>query len=232
MGVDVFTRARDERRPEVQELGNGSRLINIQAGPNAPVPKDELPRFLPEFLGGVLRRARAEGSDYALVHTHYWLSGWVGRSAREIWGVPLVASFHTLGKVKNYSLARGERPEPPFRLSGEERVIADADRFVAATPVEAAQLVGLYRAEPDRIRIVPPGVDHGLFFLAIEAGRRPASTSPTSGCCSSSGGCRPTRVPTSPSGRSRRRWLATRAGPATSCSRSSVARAARIMAPK
>ena len=128
------------------------------------MPKEELPRFLPEFLGGVLRRARAEGSDYDLVHTHYWLSGWVGRSAREIWGVPLVASFHTLGKVKNYSLSRGERPEPPDRLSGEELVIADADRLVAATPVEAAQLVGLYRAEPDRIRIVPPGVDHGLFF--------------------------------------------------------------------
>jgi D-inositol-3-phosphate glycosyltransferase len=162
--VDVFTRTRDGRRPEVEELGNGSRLINVQAGPIAPVPKDELPRFLPEFLGGVLRRARAEGSDYDLVHTHYWLSGWVGRSAREIWGVPLVASFHTLGKVKNYSLSRGERPEPPDRLSGEELVIADADRLVAATPVEAAQLVGLYRAEPDRIRIVPPGVDHGLFF--------------------------------------------------------------------
>jgi len=162
--VDVFTRTRDGRRPEVEELGNGSRLINVQAGPSAPVPKDELPRFLPEFLGGVLRRARAEGSDYDLVHTHYWLSGWVGRSAREIWGVPLVASFHTLGKVKNYSLSRGERPEPPDRLSGEEQVIADADRLVAATPVEAAQLVGLYRAEPDRIRIVPPGVDHSLFF--------------------------------------------------------------------
>jgi D-inositol-3-phosphate glycosyltransferase len=102
--VDVFTRTRDERRPEVEELGNGSRLINVQAGPSAPVPKDELRRFLPEFLGGVLRRARSEGSDYDLVHTHYWLSGWVGRSAREIWGVPLVASFHTLGKVKNYSL--------------------------------------------------------------------------------------------------------------------------------
>ena len=43
-------------------------------------------------------------------------------------------------------------------------MIADADRIVAATPVQAAQLVGLYRAEPDRIRIVPPGVDHGLFF--------------------------------------------------------------------
>src|SRR5262245_29308442 len=162
--VDVFTRTRDERRPEVEELGNGSRLINVHAGPSAPVPKDELRRFLPEFLGGVLRRAEVEGGAYDLVHTHYWLSGWVGRSAREIWGVPLVASFHTLGKVKNYSLSRGERPEPQVRLSGEERVIDEADRLVAATPAEAAQLVGLYRADPGRIRVVPPGVNHELFF--------------------------------------------------------------------
>ncbi|HZD18268.1 MAG TPA: glycosyltransferase, partial [Actinomycetota bacterium] len=83
---------------------------------------------------------------------------------KQIWGVPLVASFHTLGKVKNYSLARGEEPEPPTRLTGEERVIADADRIIAATPAEAAQLVGLYRADPDVIRVVPPGVDHSLFF--------------------------------------------------------------------
>ena len=164
LGVDVFTRSRDERRPEVQELGGGSRIINVPAGPNASVPKETLPRYLPEFLDGILLRARSEGAEYDMVHTHYWLSGWVGRNAREIWGVPLVASFHTLGKVKNYSLSRGERPEPPDRLSGEERVIAEADRLVAATPVEASQLVGLYRAEPRRIRVVPPGVDHELFF--------------------------------------------------------------------
>ncbi|HEY7755363.1 MAG TPA: D-inositol-3-phosphate glycosyltransferase [Actinomycetota bacterium] len=162
--VDVFTRCRGDDLPEVQELGGGSRLINVRAGPCAPVPKEELPRYLPEFLGGVLRRRRLEGTGYDLVHTHYWLSGWVGRSTKEIWGVPLVASFHTLGKVKNYSLALGEAPEPVARLVGEERVIADADLIVAATPSEAAQLVGLYRAEARRIRVIPPGVDHQLFF--------------------------------------------------------------------
>ena len=164
VSVDVFTRSRDDRAPDVQDLGSGSRLIRVRAGPAAPVPKDELPRFLPEFLGRVLRRACEEGEGYDLVHTHYWLSGWVGRSAREIWGVPLVASFHTLGKVKNYSLSRGERPEPPVRVSGEEQVIAEADRLIAATPAEAAQVVGLYRADPERVRVVPPGVNHDLFF--------------------------------------------------------------------
>jgi D-inositol-3-phosphate glycosyltransferase len=162
--VDVFTRRRAEDLDEVVDLGGGSRLIQVQAGPRTPVPKDELPRYLPEFLGGVLRRQRSEGVGYDVVHTHYWLSGWVGRSTKEIWGVPLVASFHTLGKVKNYSRALGETPEPSERLVGEQKVIAAADRLVAATPVEAAQLVGLYRAEADRIRVIPPGVDHRLFF--------------------------------------------------------------------
>lgn len=163
VAVDVFTRCRGGDPPEITDLGGGSRLVRIPAGPCAPVPKEELPRYLPAFLGGVLARQRSEGLAYDLVHSHYWLSGWVGRSTKAIWGVPLVASFHTLGKVKNYSLAVGEAPEPFARLSGEERVIGDADRLVAATPAEAAQLVGLYRADPERIRVIPPGVDPTLF---------------------------------------------------------------------
>ncbi|HSJ50917.1 MAG TPA: D-inositol-3-phosphate glycosyltransferase [Actinomycetota bacterium] len=163
VSVDVFTRCRGGDPPEVTDLEGGSRLIRIPAGPCAPVPKEELPRYLPAFLGGVLARQRREGRGYDVVHSHYWLSGWVGRSAKEIWGVPLVASFHTLGKVKNYSLAVGETPEPRARLAGEERVIGEADRLVAATPAEAAQLVGLYRADAERIRVIPPGVDPALF---------------------------------------------------------------------
>ena len=162
--IDVFTRCRGRGGPEIEEVAPGTRIIQVQAGPCAPIPKRELPRFLPAFLGGVLSRQRGEGVSYDVVHSHYWLSGWVGRAAKEIWGVPLVASFHTLGKVKNYSLAAAEHAEPSVRLTGEERVIEEADRILAPTPAEAAHLVGLYRADPDRIRIVPPGVDHSLFF--------------------------------------------------------------------
>lgn len=162
--VDLFTRCRGADGPEILEIAPGVRVVSVKAGPCTPVPKSDLPRFLPEFLGGVLRRATVDGRGYDILHSHYWLSGWVGSSAKDIWGVPLVASFHTLGKVKNYSLARGEPPEPSSRLLGEERVIADADRILAPTPAEAAQLVGLYRANPEHIRIVPPGVDHTIFF--------------------------------------------------------------------
>ena len=161
--VDLFARCRGGGDHETKELVPGARVISIKAGPCAPVPKSVLPRFLPEFLGGVLRHRREDGRGYDIVHSHYWLSGWVGRAAKDLWGVPLVASFHTLGKVKNYSLARGETPEPPARLRGEELLIADAERILAPTPTEAGQLVGLYGAEPDQIRLVPPGVDHLIF---------------------------------------------------------------------
>lgn len=171
--VDIFTRDRGCDGPLVREASPGTRVLRVKAGPCLPVPKAELPRYLPEFLGGVLRIAREEGRHYDVVHTHYWLSGWVGRHAKRIWDVPFVTSFHTLGKVKNYSLARGEPPEPSIRLAGEERVISEADRILAPTPAEAAHLVGLYGADPDDIRVVPPGVDHDLFRpSSAQAARR------------------------------------------------------------
>lgn len=162
MDLDVFTRRRSPDVAEIRELAPGAEVVQVSAGPKEPLPKEELPRYLPEFLEGVRRRARLVGG-YDLVHTHYWLSGEVGRGACAEWGAPLVASFHTLGKVKNRSLAPGETPEPPERLRGETETMACADRVVVATPTEAAQVVGLYGMDPDRIRLVPPGVDHQLF---------------------------------------------------------------------
>jgi D-inositol-3-phosphate glycosyltransferase len=171
--VDVFTRCAGRGVPTVEQIGPGNRLIQVQAGPCAPVEKEDLPHLVPGFLSGVLERQQADGARYDLVHGHYWLSGWIGDRVKEIWGVPLVASFHTLGRVKNRSLARDEGPEPAARLEGERRVVAGADRILAPTPAEAAHLVGLYGADPDRIRVVPGGVDHDVFFpRAREEARR------------------------------------------------------------
>jgi D-inositol-3-phosphate glycosyltransferase len=168
IGVDIFTRCRGTGAPDVEEIGPNSRIIQVQAGPCGPLPKNHLPEVLPDFLGGVLERAAREHrahkhSPYDVVHSHYWLSGWVGNRAKEIWGAPLVASFHTLGRVKNASALAGGAPEPPARLLGEEGVVRGADRIVTPTPVEAGELVDLYGADPDRIRIVAPGVDGRIF---------------------------------------------------------------------
>src|SRR5690606_35126527 len=72
---------------------------------------------------------------------------------------PLVHTAHTLAKVKNAALADGDKPEPRGREIGEQQVVEAADRLVANTAVESAQLVELYGADPALVSTVMPGVD-------------------------------------------------------------------------
>ncbi|HKE98164.1 MAG TPA: D-inositol-3-phosphate glycosyltransferase [Actinomycetes bacterium] len=159
---DLYTRADEPGLPEVIQLEPGVRLLHLAAGPAAPVDKEALPGYLAAFLCSLLH-AEARHGPYDLVHSHYWLSGWVARLVRERWRLPFVHSFHTLGKIKNATLGTDEEPEPAARMLGEERVAASADRLIVPTPLEACQLADLYGAPPGRIEVIGPGVDGRLF---------------------------------------------------------------------
>ncbi len=162
--VEIFTRAVSRDAPPVAELVPGVLVRHVPAGPFEELDKADLPAQLCDFTLEVLRTEAAYAPGrYDLVHGHYWLSGQVGAAVKERWGVPLVQSMHTLGRVKNASLARGDRAEPQARLRGEADVINVADRLVANTDEEARQLAGLYGAEPARIWTVNPGVDLTTF---------------------------------------------------------------------
>ena len=160
--TDIYTRATG-LGDDVSDLSDGVRVIAIEAGPRAPVPKDELPSHLPEFARGIQAFAVREAISYDVVHSHYWHSGLAGNIVSRSWGVPLVHSHHTLGLVKNRMLAPGDSPEPSGRLEGERRVIHNADVLVASTEEEWGQLSCLYGAPHDRLKIVHPGVDHDVF---------------------------------------------------------------------
>ena len=162
--VDIFTRAAARDQPPVVELAPGVLVKHIVAGPFEDLDKSALPGQLCEFTWEVLREEAAHAPGrYDLVHGHYWLSGQVGAVAKERWGVPLVQSMHTLGKVKNAALAAGDAAEPEIRIRGEAEVIASANRIVANTNAEARELVRLYDADPSRVTAVSPGVDLSVF---------------------------------------------------------------------
>jgi D-inositol-3-phosphate glycosyltransferase len=175
IGLDVFTRSQDEHQPHVKEdLGHGNRVIHIPAGVEVPLPKDILYQHVPEFVGGVREFARAQGAAYDLIHSHYWLSGVAARSLRAAWGAPFIQMFHTLGHMKNRVAANPGEREGDLRLREETALLRDADRVIAATPAELAQLQWLYRADVSRVTVVPPGVDLNLFYPrpAAQAKRR------------------------------------------------------------
>ena len=162
--VEIFTRAVCPDTPATVELVPGVLVRNVVAGPFEELDKNSLPGQICPFTFGVLRTEAAFAPGrYDLVHAHYWLSGQVGAVAAERWGVPLVQSMHTLGKVKNLALASGDCAEPAVRIRGEGEVVAAADRLVANTGEEARQLVELYGADPYRVETVSPGVDLSVF---------------------------------------------------------------------
>ncbi len=164
IAVDCFTRSQNPQVPRIRpDLGPNVRVIHLPAGPEAPYDKNLLVHYLSEFVDGVLAFARHERVHYDIIHSHYWLSGLVARDLRRAWGVPVVHMFHTLGQMKNSVAAGPHEYEPQQRIEGEAEVMAFADRLVAATPLERAQMVWLYGAEAGKISVVPCGVDLELF---------------------------------------------------------------------
>ena len=171
--TDVFTRASSEfDRPTI--FGPHVRVIPITAGPRAEVPKEDLPGYLDEFIKGTRAFATMQRISYDVLHTHYWQSGVAGGALAKAWSVPLVHSNHTLGRVKNEALAPGDSPEPDSRIKGEEEVIDAADVLIASTDAEYHQLACLYGAAHDKLKVLPPGVDHELFVPGDRAEARAA----------------------------------------------------------
>lgn len=164
IAVDVFTRSQNPNIPRMSgKLGPYGRVIHMPAGPQAPYDKNRILDHLLQFVEGVRGFACREGLRYDVIHSHYWLSGLAARDLRSAWGVPIVHMFHTLAQMKN-SVAQGPQEwEPERRIEGEAEVMDVADRLVAATPLEKAQMIWLYGANPAKIAVVPPGVDRELF---------------------------------------------------------------------
>lgn len=161
--VDVFTRAQDPEIVGPRPLGENGRVIHIPAGPLAPYDKKLLYYHLPEFVKGVKRFVKEEGASYDLIHSHYWLSGLVAWELKKAWKLPVIQMFHTLGHMKNQVARSEEEKETEIRLRAEREIIGFVDRLVAANPLEKRQMIRFYGADPEKIMVIPCGVDLSLF---------------------------------------------------------------------
>ncbi|MBI3078454.1 MAG: glycosyltransferase, partial [Deltaproteobacteria bacterium] len=163
MTVDVFTRSQSPQIARVVPLAPGVRVIHVPAGPEAPYDKGRLWEHLPEFVAGIQRFTRQEGIRYDLLHTHYWLSGWAGWMLKGEWGVPQVQMFHTLARLKNHAVQDRAPQEPCLRVEAERIIMRMADRIVAASPLEKAHMNWYYNCPPERVEVVPCGINLQLF---------------------------------------------------------------------
>ncbi|MET0352784.1 glycosyltransferase [Plantibacter sp. lyk4-40-MEA-4] len=156
--VDVITRRSSADQPSAASLAPGVTLRFLDAGPAEPVAKGRHEEFVDDFRSELARLPR-----YDVLHAHHWFSGMAALPlAREL-GIPHVQSFHSIAAESTTPLSHGERAESPGRLAGEARLAAESDAVVAISAAEADTAITRLGARPDRVSIVPPGVDGTLF---------------------------------------------------------------------
>jgi D-inositol-3-phosphate glycosyltransferase len=157
---DVLTRAEHPDQPPIVELEPGLRVVHLDAGPRAPVPKRALPALLDELVASAREHLRCGRPCYDAIHANYWVSGAVAHRLKHELDVPMVATFHTLARVKAEA-GIVDDPEPRGRVEAE--IVRCADFVVVSTADERAALCTAHDADPERIEVIAPGVDHGLF---------------------------------------------------------------------
>ncbi|SAL38338.1 transferase [Caballeronia udeis] len=159
--VDVLTRCDRSLLPLVSRL-DGARVINVPAGPKRQVPKEQLLPYMEGFARFVVEFSRQEPLHYDVVHANFFMSGLVGLRLKETLSIPLVTTFHALGRVRR--LHQGVNDGfPDERFDIEDRLVRDSDSVIAECPQDAADLISLYQADAARIDLVPCGFDHDEF---------------------------------------------------------------------
>lgn len=155
--VDIFTRREHPEQDEIVENSPGCRTIRLTAGPAAFILRDELFEHLPAFIEAWCVFQIRSGRNYTLIHSNYWLSGWVGLQLTSHLGIPQVHTYHSIGAVKYQDVAN-----PPAiattRHLVETACLTSTDCVISTSPQEVADLRQLI-SERGRVRVIPCAIN-------------------------------------------------------------------------
>ena len=159
--VYVFTRKHDFQEDVEFKIGARSKIVHIKGG-DQEVSKDDLVNLVLEFTNNLQAYMAYEGLTLDILHSHYWLSGLIGNSLSESWGIPHVITFHTLAKTKLRALTGGK--EHFSRSDSECELMGSADGILVLTEKEIQDIRQLYGEFANKIVVVKPGIDLEIFY--------------------------------------------------------------------
>lgn len=176
--VDLLTRlvkdgalSPDYAQPD-EPLADNVHIRRIACGPDRYLPKEQLWPHLETFVDNTLTWLRQQGRLPDLIHAHYADAGYTGRLLAHLLGVPLIFTGHSLGRIKRERLLKGGTGERDLnriyaisqRIEAEELTLDAASRVVTSTRQEVEEQYQRYQHyAPDRMRVIPPGVDLSRF---------------------------------------------------------------------
>ena len=172
IGVDIFTHCEHKDHADTKPLDPKGQVIHIPSGPQKNLQPMDIYPHLQQFTKNVIRHEQHTKRNYSLIHSHYWLSGLVALKLKSHWHIPLIQTFHTLERVKNKYLSPTDPSSAALRSNAEQYLVNQVDHILVSTQDEKHHLVNLYQASPDKITIIPPGVDTQKFHPIPQAKAR------------------------------------------------------------
>jgi len=113
-----------------------------------------------------------------VIHAHYADAGYVGSRLASLLGCPFVFTGHSLGRTKREQLHDGKgdpgkierRYNLSARIEAEELALDSASLVCTSTNQEVAEQYSVYELyAPERMRVIPPGVDVSRFSPPSDA---------------------------------------------------------------
>ncbi len=177
--VDLFTRRVADKRvsssyeKEIETVNEKARIVRISCGGNSYRSKESLWDYLDEFIDKTIRFIEKEDDFPDVVHGHYADGNYIASQISEMFGIPFIATAHSLGRnKKNILLQEGLTPERinekfsmDKRIAVEEDLLQTADLIIVSTQHEIETQYGLYEnKDKGRFEVIPPGVNTELFY--------------------------------------------------------------------
>lgn len=158
--VDIYTRKTDPNLPTIVEHAPHCRTIRLEVGPLTPLSREQIFEHLPEFIDAFQTFQTKKATIYPLIHTHYWLSGWIGLRLKQENNVLWVHTCHSLATDEYGTLAA--RPAiAQTRLATEREILTHADRVIVTSPDELCTVQSQVPNCP--ARLIPGGTDLSTF---------------------------------------------------------------------
>ncbi|HEY6975561.1 MAG TPA: glycosyltransferase, partial [Chitinophagaceae bacterium] len=177
--ADLFTRRIIDKRvspayeKEIEPINDTARIVRITCGGNAYRHKETLWDYLDEFADKTLRFIEREDDFPDVVHGHYADGNYLAGQISEVFGIPFIATGHSLGRNKqNILLQQGLSPgkinekfNMERRIEEEEKYLKTADVIIVSTQHEIETQYNLYENKKDgKFVVISPGVNGEIFY--------------------------------------------------------------------
>lgn len=164
-----------------EPITENAKIVRIPFGPKRYLRKEALWPHMESFIDQTLSHFRRTGLPH-LIHGHYADAGYGGAQLARLLHLPFVFTGHSLGRVKKQRLldldAEAKNLEETYvftkRNEAEEMALETASLIVTSTSQEVEQQYEVYEAYmPERMEVIPPGVDLTEFHPPREGDPRP-----------------------------------------------------------